>query len=964
MSDFDKTRMRRRAQGSLLDFVPAAASTDAARPSSDRQFVKPPVRPGISPPELRGYRQTAAPGGIAATPLPRRQSLGDHIAELMRRDSEHALPEAGPAGNAPVIAQSQPAEPQARSVQHAQAPLDNSAADQPAAPIGLHDDRGDKRFEFGTALSAVLRYRRRIGVAMLTGACAGLLLAQATPHRFHAETRLFIDPRGMQRMAGDIGDQSLSTETMLAVTDGQVRVLSSTSLLSKVVEQLGLARDAEFNGGVSKGGLSAGIAVIRDILTKTDSSAEPGQGALARLRQAVSVTRDPSTFIINVGVDSLDPQKAALIANRIVQTYLDGEGRVQSELVARATDQFDSRIKAKRTELEAAENAVERFKAENGIAGEVTADQPILVLREQLATIRARKAGIQAKADSLAGADLDGMVSGAFPDEFLSPTMVDLRRQYSLAKTRADSLAASLGPLHPQYIAGQSALESIRGEIRRELHSIVAASQTELQRTVQTEQELAQQMAVAKVQSLDKSVDYAALRDLERKAAAARESYEALLNQSRAASEAGNLTARKAQVISEAEPSIEAAGFSRWLLAAAGAMAGLFAALATALATAVTGGIRTVGSPEPRARVQPPSLASPPLAPASVPGVEQLPQPTVARQRRKDDDDSRGISGEDAVRIHAEVMRAAATPRAAASVAPVEDAKAENESGNDIAYVGVDEAAMTAAARAPVAVPAAKAENAAPSRPRAANAADAVAARPMSVQERPETVMAQPMPMPDEVAAVMAPPMPMPVQRQPEAARQPQPVQPGPQPAATAPYPDYPHPQPYPAAVMPDPGYQQFHPQPQSHLQPQFYPAMAHAQQMPPHYLPQLPQLPPQAFWPPLQPGWMWPQGFVPQQPQWPQHFAGLQMMPQPPQPWPMPHPAVYWQAPVPATSADMAQRPTEVRYGRPSTETGSAPAEPQHAVTAGNVHAFDDIRRDLDRLGSQLDSDPGRRSA
>lgn len=908
MSDFDKNRMKRGAPRSLLDHVPTYVSIDTARPSPKG----PPAR--------------SEAGG--------RQSLGDRIAELVRVDTQQSPRQIRPNPTVPVEHQlqtrPQSPEPQVRSDPQGPALEVSPVVRQPATKANIRQDGpASDSLDTGSLLNAAWGHRRRIALATLAGAGVGLLLALATPQKFHAETRLFIDPRDMQVFADGTGNQLVSTEAMLAITDGQVRMLSSTGLLSKVVEETELAQDAEFSGRTSTGGLSAGIALIKDILTKTDSNAETGQETLARLRSAVSVTRDPKTFIINVGVDSQDPEKSALIANRIVETYLDSTGETQSELMTRTTEQLNSRIDASQAELEAAETAVEQFKAENGIASESAADNPVQALGDELAAIRARKVTVRVKAETLARIDLDDVVSGAFPEEYLSPTILNLRSQYSQTKAHADSMATSLGPLHPQYIAAQSSLEAIRGEIRSELRRIVAASQTEMQRTVQTEQDLAQQMAVARVQSLDKSVDYAALRELERKATVKRDVYEAQLKRSRQASEGGSEPSRNAKVIAQAEPPIAPTGLSRGLLVAAGALAGLFASLAACLAAGAAGRIRSSGAPVPQAHIQPQPLAFDPPAP-SVPSpapAAAKPLPAASLRRRKGDaghdDDHRDIKAEEAALIHAEAMRAAAlTALQAASVVARKGREAENE------CVG------KAAAQVAVVRPRADPQQARRWLPRQVSGTHAKMA---ATANEPQSMHVDP--QPDWNAPSMAPPVlahPQP-QRQSEAAPQPQFVRP----------------EARPAAVMFHPGY----PQRQPHEQSEPQAPMAVGQQMPPQYPPQFPW---PAVWPQLQPGWMGPQGFVPRHPQqapWAPHPAGSQMMPQQPPAWPWPHPAFYWQIPVPAGPVDMAP-------GQPAT--ASATTEPQSlpVATSGNVHAFDDIRRDLEHLRSKMASGASRRSA
>ncbi|WP_394690745.1 GNVR domain-containing protein [Hoeflea sp.] len=445
-------------------------------------------------------------------------------------------------------------------------------------------------------IAAVWRWRNLIAIATLLGALVGVMIALSTPHRYYAESRLFVDPREVRVTEDDVRNQQLSTEAILAIIDSQLQILSSTTVLEQVIAELGLAQDAEFNGSLSTGGLSGGIAILKEIITGKDPASDAEQIALEHLRDAVSVSRDTQTFVIIVGVDTRDPEKSALIANKIVDTYLDSEGAAQSGLLERTSEAIDTRINALRSDLDEAEREVERFKAENGIVGvgggQSIDDKEILAISDQLANARAVKVGVRVKAQNLAKADPEEVLSGSFPEEFLSSNLIDLRKQYTQTKSTADSLATQLGPRHPQYVSAQQSLETIRAEITRELRRIVASSQSELQRAVETEQELASQMAVAKSRAMDQSVEFVTLRELERKATATREIYEAFLRRSRETSERSNLSTRNVRVISPAEAPLNPMGPSRKFIAAGGMVGGFFLGLGLALLAGALESIR------------------------------------------------------------------------------------------------------------------------------------------------------------------------------------------------------------------------------------------------------------------------------------------------------------------------------------------------------------------------------------
>ena len=403
----------------------------------------------------------------------------------------------------------------------------------------------------------------------------------------------------------DIRNQQLSTEAMLAITDSQLQILSSTSVLETVIADLGLDRDPEFNGSMSSGGISGGISLIKELFTGKNATTEGEQKALNNLRKALSVGRDAKTFVIIVGVDTRDPEKSALIANKIVETYLDSEGQAQSSLLERTSESIDTRINSLRADLDAAEREVERFKAENGlvgVGGQYIDDKEILALSDQLANARAMKVGIRVKADNLARVKIGDVLSGAFPEELLSANLSELRKQYAQTKSNAESLATRLGPRHPQYISALQSLETITNEISAELRRIVASSQTELQRAVETEQELASQMAVAKSRAIDQSVELVTLRELERKAAATRGIYEAFLTRSRETSERSNLSTRNVRVISPAEAPLQPMGPSRKFIAIGGMIGGFLAGLGLALLAGAVESIRAYNGMQAQAR--------------------------------------------------------------------------------------------------------------------------------------------------------------------------------------------------------------------------------------------------------------------------------------------------------------------------------------------------------------------------
>ena len=1034
MSDSTKDTRQRARRGSLLDHAGDAPSLRPSGSSRAHAAATParPVPSLLAAPargaRLSTSRQAAGHSAIAeeaatatppveSSPIARndpgaartsREKFGDRIARLIGDVGAAQKPAAARGSPPPAAAQSAPqaaAEPRA-----AAAPPTPPREDRfPAGPGSADrapprdDQAGDDHYHWHAAelgddsrplldasilVSAVWRYRIGIGAATVAGAVLGVALALSTPHKYYAESRLFVDPREIRVTEDDIRNQQLSTEAMLAITDSQLQILTSTSVLEKVIAYLGLDRDPEFSGSLPSGGIRGGLSLIKDIFISDAGPSEVEQKALQNLREAVSATRDSKTFVIILGVNTRDPEKSAIIANKIIETYLASEGQAQSNLLERTSESIDTRLNALRSDLDAAERAVEKYKADNGlvgVAGQFIDDKVILALSDQLANARAMKVGIKVKADNLAKVRLDDVLSGAFPEELLSTNLTELRKQYTQAKANADSLATRLGPRHPQYIAAKSSLDTITSEIGAELRRIVASSQNELQRAVETEQELASQMAVAKTRAVDQSVDFVTLRELERKANATRGIYEAFLTRSRETSERSNLSTRNIRVISPAEAPLLPTGPSRKLIVIGGALAGFLAGVGLAIAAGAVESIRAYNTGPAQARFQTPPFGGYPPAPAP-----RTPPDSPPRRSwfRRDDD---VIAGFDAAadqataagpaRAPARSDRQEPAPAPLARQEPVAPLRDDSGVMSDDAAPRPTDTDQTGAAvghdaghRVGQAETAERQQQAPLARDRDESASSGPSTATPGQNDRPMT--GQPA-MPQQ----MQPPHPaMPQQMQTPQPAMPQQVetpQPGLSPAAA---PDPRMPQPlwtaYPAQALPP---HQLPPQfnypvqsgpvadPHSHAagHPQMWPG--HPALYAGHPVPQPQMTPPQPYtaqpYVQPQPPAMPPQAYAEQ--------PGMARYPaQAPMPYPVQQPAAapqaapVWPQPVPAPVWPQAQ-PVSAPWPQPSAPWGTAapqpfaaPAQPapvmQPPQPARN-EAVDRIRRDMDTLKSRI---------
>ena len=438
------------------------------------------------------------------------------------------------------------------------------------------------------------------------GALLGVAIAVSTPKQYESVAELLIDPRDLKIVDRDLTQSGLPSDATMAIVENQVRVLTSGTVLNKVVDKLNLTADPEFNGE-GAGGIGSPIASLRSLLSR-DSGAGDNRRALAvsNLAESLTVERGGKTFVVVISARSRNPEKSALIANTLTDVFLQTYGEIQSDTAGRAADELTSRLAQLRADVEAAERKVEAYKTENDLVdaqGRLISDDEMVKLNEQLSIARARTLELNAKSASTRGLDVNAVVAGTLPEEITSNVVTELRSQYASLKQEGDRLAVKLGPRHPQRLAVEAQLAGAREQIQAELRRIISANQVELKRAVQLEQQLASRLAQVKVRQGGVSEDMVALRELEREAAAKRAVYESFLLRARETAEQRDLNTANMSVISKAYPPLQAVGPSRSMISLAGMMLGLLAGIGIGAARGALESLRDDANPSgPRRR--------------------------------------------------------------------------------------------------------------------------------------------------------------------------------------------------------------------------------------------------------------------------------------------------------------------------------------------------------------------------
>ncbi len=203
-----------------------------------------------------------------------------------------------------------------------------------------------------------------------------------------------------------------------ARVESEVGILKSNRILLDVVRDNNLVADDEFGLKVSL--KDRVLSWLRVPLPPAPTPDEAVAKVLDKFRNAVTVSRSGLTYLINVNVVSVDPAKAAKLANSISDTYIEAQigAKVASTLAAR--NAIQNRVPAASAAIVENERRFDSYINENIDRLEQSNSVGLKALRAQLDSLNAQRTAEANRIDtlqrSLQTQDFASLVSGLGTD--------------------------------------------------------------------------------------------------------------------------------------------------------------------------------------------------------------------------------------------------------------------------------------------------------------------------------------------------------------------------------------------------------------------------------------------------------------------------------------------------------------------------------------------------------------------
>lgn len=432
------------------------------------------------------------------------------------------------------------------------------------------------------------RHRALIAVCFATGLAGSVLFLAVAPKKYTASATVFVDfshPTGMMTsQAVTIGQSQVDP----AAVQSQIDILGSEHIATLAINRLGLLKEPGLLLGENPVAKWINEELISLGVISPPSSYEVERDLVEAFMKATTVKKEgkkaSDTFVINVSFDARTPELAARGANEIVKAYLADRLDARFDVAKTAHEWFTDRVRKMREIVVRAEEAAQRYKAENNIhtvsgtlqgstGSVILADERNLSHADQsLGDARNALADARARLDRLDRILATGDVQSVVPEALNSPVIQKLRSDYADFANREQDLKPRVSPDHYSMAQVKASLALTQRLILDEVRRIRASTENEVkvgQSRVETLEAQMQHVADAAKATKERMVKAA---ELDREAAAVRDLYQSFMSRFQLTEQEQSYPVSEARIVNQAQPPIKQSRKRSLILALGGAL--------------------------------------------------------------------------------------------------------------------------------------------------------------------------------------------------------------------------------------------------------------------------------------------------------------------------------------------------------------------------------------------------------
>jgi polysaccharide biosynthesis transport protein len=331
-------------------------------------------------------------------------------------------------------------------------------------------------------------------LSMIVATVIAFVYTYRQPKIYEATCQVIIEPMAPQVLPGSKDVVELGTGTFWAnkeFYETQYRIIQSTSVGQRTAEKLGLQYDSDYAG----------------VVGPTHDLAALGRTIAAQL--SVKPLKDSRLALITVS--DRKPQRAALIANTVADTYIEYNLDYKLEGARSAMAWLAEQEADLKRELEGSELKLYQYKKDRNLLA-VSLDDKQSMLSQNLANVNSKLTDLHiklleadAKRKMIESARANITEEATLPETRGNGTIERLRDSYvQLSKDYAD-LSSRYGPDHPRMKALSGQMETIRKAYEQEIDAVLSSFEKSYQEMVDNERSLKALMEQQKKDAIELS---------------------------------------------------------------------------------------------------------------------------------------------------------------------------------------------------------------------------------------------------------------------------------------------------------------------------------------------------------------------------------------------------------------------------------------------------------------------------
>ena len=420
------------------------------------------------------------------------------------------------------------------------------------------------------AIVRIVRKRAKLiaGITIILTALIVLAVSQMQP-LYSAQTLVMVDSQkhnvvDMEAVVSGISGTDASLES-------EVEVIKSRNLIGRVVDSENLMDDPEFNSALRQPSplrwldprvwLSRVMSMVspKDTSNSVDEEASPEamqrKAVIGAVLSDLSVSRRNVTYVLEIKFTSEDRYKAARLANAVANAYIVDQLDAKFNATKQANEWLAKRLDDLRRQVTESERAVELYRSQHGLEeskGMTVTEQQLSELNAQLILARTNLVEARAKYNRARELRREGKGVETVGDVVQSGTISALRQKQAELTREEANLSAKYGPRHPAIVNIEAQQKDIQSQIRAEADRIIESLRNDVSVAGTRVSALQKNLKDIKGETGSDNEALIQLRELERKATANRQVYEAFLKRFKETSEQEDLQTPDTRIISEA----------------------------------------------------------------------------------------------------------------------------------------------------------------------------------------------------------------------------------------------------------------------------------------------------------------------------------------------------------------------------------------------------------------------------